>query len=90
MMRHANATQASVDMHYDSSRLTLIISDDGRGFTTMDNNSHPGKGHFGLQGMHERAAQIHAQLTIESSQGKGTTIKLNAPIPAEKGAANND
>ncbi len=86
--RHANATQASVDMHYDSSRLTLVISDDGRGFKAMD-NSLPSKGHFGLQGMRERAAQIHAQLTVESSQGKGTTIKLDAPIPAEKGVANN-
>jgi signal transduction histidine kinase/ligand-binding sensor domain-containing protein len=86
--RHANATHASVDMHYDSSRLTLIVSDNGRGFKTVD-NSLPSKGHFGLQGIHERAAQINAQLTIESSQGKGTTIKLDAPIPAEKGAANN-
>jgi signal transduction histidine kinase/ligand-binding sensor domain-containing protein len=86
--RHANATQVSVDMHYDSSRLTLVISDNGRGFEATD-NSLPSKGHFGLQGMRERAAQIHAQLTIESSQEKGTTIKLDAPILAEKGAANN-
>jgi signal transduction histidine kinase len=35
--------------------------------------------------MHERAAQINAQLTVESSQGKGTTITLDAPIVAEKG-----
>jgi signal transduction histidine kinase/ligand-binding sensor domain-containing protein len=87
--RHANASQASVDLRYDSSRLTLIIIDDGRGFHAGD-KSLSGKGHFGLQGMRERAAQIHAQLTIESSQEKGTTIKLDAPIPAEKGATNND
>jgi signal transduction histidine kinase/ligand-binding sensor domain-containing protein len=86
--RHANATQASVDLRYHSSRLTLIISDDGRGFHASD-NSLPGKGHFGLQGMRERAAQIHAQLRIESSPGKGTSIKLDAPIVVEKGTANN-
>jgi signal transduction histidine kinase/ligand-binding sensor domain-containing protein len=87
--RHANASQTSVDLGYDSSRLTLIITDDGRGFHAGD-SSLTNKGHFGLQGMRERAAQIHAQLTIESSQEKGTTIKLDAPIPAEKGATNND
>jgi signal transduction histidine kinase/ligand-binding sensor domain-containing protein len=87
--RHANATHASVDLRYDSSRLTLIITDDGRGFQTGD-SSLPGRGHFGLQGMRERAAQIHAQLTIESSREKGTTIKLDAPIPAEKGVTDND
>jgi signal transduction histidine kinase/ligand-binding sensor domain-containing protein len=86
--RHAYATQASVDLRYDSNRLTLIISDNGRGFQTTD-NSLPGKGHFGLQGMRERAALIQAQLTIESTQGKGTTIKLDAPIAVVKGASNN-
>jgi signal transduction histidine kinase/ligand-binding sensor domain-containing protein len=86
--RHANATEAFVDLRYDSSRLTLIISDDGCGFHATD-DSLPDKGHFGLQGMRERAHQIHAQLTIESSQGKGTTIRLDAPIVVEKGAANN-
>jgi len=86
--RHANATQASVDLRYDSNRLTLIISDNGRGFQTTD-NSLPDKGHFGLQGMRERAALIQAQLTIESTQGKGTTIKLDAPIAVVKGASNN-
>jgi signal transduction histidine kinase len=86
--RHANATQASVDLRYHSTRLTLIISDDGRGFHGSD-NSLPGKGHFGLQGMRERAAEIHAQLKIESSPGKGTTVMLDAPIVAEKGTVNN-
>jgi signal transduction histidine kinase/ligand-binding sensor domain-containing protein len=86
--RHANATQASVDLRYHSSRLTLIISDDGRGFHASD-DSLPGKGHFGLQGMRERAAQIHAQLTIESSPGKGSVVRLDAPIVVEKGAVIN-
>jgi signal transduction histidine kinase/ligand-binding sensor domain-containing protein len=86
--RHSNATRAAVDLRYHSSRLTLIISDDGRGFDAAD-NSLPGRGHFGLQGMRERAAQIHAQLTIESSPGKGATITLDAPIVLEKGAVDN-
>jgi signal transduction histidine kinase len=39
--------------------------------------------------MRERAAQIHAQLKVESSPGRGTIVTLDAPIVAEKGAANN-
>jgi len=66
----------------------LIISDNGRGFQATD-SSLPSNGHFGLQGMRERAAQIHGQLTIESTQGRGTTIKLDAPITEQKGVANN-
>jgi signal transduction histidine kinase len=88
VVRHANATQASVDLRYYSNRLTLVISDNGRGFRTAD-SSLSRKGHFGLQGMRERADQICAQLTVESSQERGTTIGLDAPIPEEKGATNN-
>ncbi len=82
--RHAQATQVSVDLRYHSTRLTLTITDDGHGFETTD-NSLPAKGHFGLQGMRERAAQINAQLTVESGPGKGTIITLDAPILSEKG-----
>ncbi len=86
--RHAQATQVSIDLRYHSTRLTLTITDNGRGFETTD-NSLPAKGHFGLQGMRERAAQINAQLTIESGPGKGTIITLDAPILTEKGVKNN-
>jgi signal transduction histidine kinase len=86
--RHAQATQASIDLRYHSARLTLTITDDGRGFESTD-SSLPAKGHFGLQGMRERAAQINAQLTIESAPGKGTIITLDAPILTEKGTKHN-
>jgi ligand-binding sensor domain-containing protein/signal transduction histidine kinase len=86
--RHAHATHVAIDLRYHSSRLTLTITDDGRGFEASD-NSLPARGHFGLQGMRERAAQIHAQLTIESSPGHGTIVKLEAPIATQKGTATN-
>ena len=85
--RHAQATLVSVDLRYHSTRLTLTITDNGRGFEATD-TSLAAKGHFGLQGMRERAAQINAQLTVESSSGKGTIITLDAPILTEKGAKN--
>jgi signal transduction histidine kinase len=86
--RHANASHVSIDLRYHSTRLALSISDDGRGFHASD-NSLAAKGHFGLQGMRERAAQINAQLTIESSESKGTTITLDLPILAERGTKTN-
>ena len=82
--RHAQATQVSVDLRYHSTRLALTITDNGRGFQSAD-TSLPATGHFGLQGMRERAAQINAQLTVESSPDKGTIITLDAPILTEKG-----
>ena len=86
--RHADATHISIDLRYHSTLLTLTISDNGRGFQASD-DSLPAKGHFGLQGMRERAAQINAQLNVESAAGKGTRITLDVPILVEKGTKNN-
>jgi len=86
--RHANATQVSADLRYDATRLVLSISDNGSGFQLTE-GLLSANGHFGIQGMRERAAQIRAQLAIESSPGNGTTVILEAPITEGKEAAIN-
>ncbi|GGA64858.1 GGDEF domain-containing protein [Edaphobacter acidisoli] len=82
--RHAQATRAAIDLRYHSKRLTLTITDNGRGFDTT-NTTLPANGHFGLQGMRERAEQIGANLAVSSVPGQGSTVTLDAPIAAEKG-----
>lgn len=37
------------------------------------------EGHFGLQGMRERASRIMAKLIVETSSATGTEIKLLVP-----------
>jgi signal transduction histidine kinase len=84
--RHANASQVSADLNYNSTRLTLRISDNGSGFSFVEEDLSS-NGHFGIKGMHERAAQIHARLAIKSSPGDGTTVILEAPIAEGKETA---
>jgi signal transduction histidine kinase/ligand-binding sensor domain-containing protein len=84
--RHAHASVATIDLRYDASHLTLTIADDGRGFSLDQADSLTANGHFGLQGMRERAAQIGAQLAVIASPGQGTRITLNLPLTSEKGA----
>ena len=82
--RHAQATHITLDLRYHSNRLTLTITDDGRGFNPSD-ATLPAQGHFGLQGMRERATQINATLSIKSTPETGTTVTLDLPISAAKG-----
>jgi two-component system, NarL family, sensor histidine kinase UhpB len=49
----------------------LLIKDDGKGF----NLTETGEGN-GLKNMQARAAEIKAVITINSAQGKGTTIEM--------------
>jgi signal transduction histidine kinase len=74
---HSEASRLEVELRY-ADDLTLRVSDNGRGIDPAIADS--GKdGHFGLQGMRERAARIGAKLTLGSSSSSGTEIRLIVP-----------
>ena len=84
IQRHANATEANIDLRYNTNQLHLAITDNGGGFNPSE-ATFSANGHFGLQGMRERAEQIDAQLNIASIPAHGTTVTLDVPISTEKG-----
>jgi NarL family two-component system sensor histidine kinase YdfH len=81
--RHAQATRAWVCAVSELGLFALEIGDDGIGFDHEVAASQGG--HFGLLGMRERARLLHGQLLILSAPGKGTTIRLQVPVPATEG-----
>jgi signal transduction histidine kinase/ligand-binding sensor domain-containing protein len=74
---HSQATQLQVVLAY-AEDLILCVSDNGVGIDPAF-VSEGKQGHFGLQGMRERAGRIRAKLTVETSPGSGTEIKLIVP-----------
>jgi len=76
--RHSQAKQITVLFQYSAARLTLSVTDDGRGMDApMIQRGRPE--HWGLQGMRERAARMGARLHIESHPGQGTHVVLTIP-----------
>jgi signal transduction histidine kinase/ligand-binding sensor domain-containing protein len=74
---HSSAGRLDVELSY-ANDLALRVSDSGTGIDPAIADT--GKdGHFGLQGMRERAARIGGKLTIVSSTNSGTEIKLIVP-----------
>jgi signal transduction histidine kinase/ligand-binding sensor domain-containing protein len=74
---HSGASQLDVELRYPHD-LVLRVSDNGIGIDPII--ADRGKdGHFGLQGMRERAARIGGNLTLGSSSNSGTEIKLVVP-----------
>ena len=77
--KHAQARQVSVICERGTDDLRLIIEDDGRGFDAEDH--HARRHGMGLAGIEERAFAIGAELEVESSPEKGTTLFLRIPMP---------
>lgn len=76
---HARASHIDVNVTYGRRHLTLSVVDDGTGFDVdMLSGSSP-VGHWGLQGMHERATNLRARLTFSSRPGIGTAVELLVP-----------
>lgn len=72
IIKHANATSVRVLLAREGETVALSIADDGVGFAVDGVRS----GHFGLMNMRERASGVGGVLTINSTPGEGTTIRL--------------
>jgi two-component system NarL family sensor kinase len=77
VMKHAQAQHVRMTLQeLGDGRVVLSISDDGIGFETTRVG---GSTAFGLQGMHERAALIGAQLDVRSRLGDGSAVIVTVP-----------
>lgn len=72
-LKHSRAEHVGVILEYTKDSVCLTVQDDGIGY----DYKNPGvtKG-FGLRIMEERAARIDASLSLDSSPGAGTTVKV--------------
>lgn len=71
VMRHAQATRATVELRYDERPVRAMVSDDGVGF---DRQCAIGAG---LSGMRLRLTSVGGELRIVSAPGNGTTIEMS-------------
>jgi two-component system sensor histidine kinase DesK len=71
--RHAAASRARIEWILERARVSMQISDNGRGGIDSDGN--------GLSGMRERVRALGGTLTIESPQGQGTRLRVVVPVP---------
>jgi signal transduction histidine kinase len=74
--RHAQASNVTVRVEERAGHVSVQIDDDGCGF---DSSTSPA-GHYGLESMRSRAAEIDAHLTIASTRGAGTVIRVEVPL----------
>lgn len=75
IIRHARASSARVELLQHAQGITVVISDDGRGFDTSSKK----KG-SGISNMRNRAHTAGGTFSIVSSAGHGCTVRADFPL----------
>lgn len=82
-VKTGRAANVAIDVIDDATSVVALVEDDGAGFDVAATlGSYAGRGSLGLLQMREAARLIGAQLSIDSSPGSGTRIRLRIPRPA--------
>ena len=76
-IRHGKSTVVTVTLRWEAPNLILQIKDNGSGIARTRLEKSEG---IGLRSMRERAAQIDAQLDIQTGPSRGTRVIVTVPI----------
>ena len=75
--KHASASSARITLEFNEDKVTMSVNDNGRGFELPNIVSQFTREHkLGLTGIAERVRLIGGRYKLESSPGKGTTIRV--------------
>jgi len=82
MVKHANATKATVRIEQRDGRLVFSVTDDGRGL-----DPERARSGSGMQNMQDRIEVLGGELQVESSPGAGTLLTGSIPVAPPQAAA---
>ncbi|HUR57158.1 MAG TPA: sensor histidine kinase [Opitutaceae bacterium] len=82
--QHARATQARVVIRREGRALLLEITDNGTAFDAKRAMRPHRNQRLGLVGMRERVEMLDGTFGVESTPGRGTTVRANIPWPAAR------
>lgn len=83
VLKYAQCKNLEVKISNTQHHIEMLVKDDGVGFdfASMKVKASQSLSGNGLRNMQMRAKEMKGNLTINSSLGEGTTIKLRFPIP---------
>jgi len=82
-LRHSEGTNIEVKIIYHPTHFQLRVRDDGRGIDPDVLEKEGRDGHWGLQGMRERAGRIGGQIELRCRRRPGSGTEVELTIPAK-------
>jgi two-component system NarL family sensor kinase len=80
IVKHAQATQMTLQIIRSENELTIMVEDNGVGFTPSALGEEAG---IGLKNIESRMAYLGGRAEFDSSPGRGTTVTLEVPLTAQ-------
>ena len=77
ILKHSNASHASISLIEKNKKIILEIKDNGNGF---DKSLIPEKDGLGINQIDARIHMMEGKFIIETSKGKGTCINIELPV----------
>ncbi|HSU28402.1 MAG TPA: ATP-binding protein [Chitinophagaceae bacterium] len=80
ILKHANAKNILLALHYTTHSIDISIKDDGVGFNYKEETNSLKKGKAGLRNIQKRAFLLNGICKIDSTKNCGTLIKISVPF----------
>ncbi|MEY2410621.1 MAG: hypothetical protein QOF48_3291 [Verrucomicrobiota bacterium] len=77
VQRHAQATEAVLELALREGTLVIRLADNGRGFDASAAGTEPG---HGLHNLRVRLERMGGVVTVTSKPGKGTRVEIRVPL----------
>ncbi|MEO1031746.1 MAG: sensor histidine kinase [Bacteroidota bacterium] len=78
VVKHAEASEATIHLTNHEDSINIMVEDNGKGFNPSQITKT--KKGMGISSIDKRAEHLDGQLTIESERNKGTTVIIDIPI----------
>ncbi|MCP3929249.1 MAG: tetratricopeptide repeat protein [Bacteroidetes bacterium] len=86
ILKHAHATEITLQITELEDQLNIIVEDNGRGFDYDPANPNYG---MGLNNIQARVKHLGGSFEIDSSAGNGTSVILNIPLNTDISSSSN-
>jgi signal transduction histidine kinase len=77
IIKHADATEITIQLLHEQTELHIMVEDNGRGF---DINTLGDKAGMGLKNITSRVEYLNGHVHFDSSIGNGTTVMIDIPL----------
>ena len=81
ILKHANASQAWVSLTQQEDKISLTVSDNGKGIDLTQTANG-----VGLRNVHSRVENLNGKLQISKQSTHGTNVQIDVSIPGRQNA----